>query len=255
MLKIPPGCADPAYMNPFSAHSSRSRTRPSEGLIVPKPGPPSPLVSEGRPGPAFPGVLITRPDRRGGGRGFAASGTVLSAVQGVVFALTLGALALGALALLAPAPLAAQVGSPDEALEEIRSLAIRVDLSGSGADASLAAPLQAVIRQELERVDILRRLREPRPRDCCELRLDVRLVSGTSGVAARTRGGLVAYSARLELGLRDQVGRIDSWILLWTGRTMDDLVDPRDLQEQLRFATRELTVEFADRYLELFPIR
>jgi hypothetical protein len=237
-------------MNPFSAHSSRSRTRPSEGLIVPKPGSPAPLVSEGRPGPAFPGVLITRPDRRGGGRGSAGSGAAFPAVLGLVFALTLGALAL-----LAPAPLAAQVGSPDEALEEIRSLAIRVDLSGSGADASLAAPLQAVIRQELERVDILRRLREPRPRDCCELRLDVRLVSGTSGVAARTRGGLVAYSARLELGLRDQVGRIDSWILLWTGRTMDDLVDPRDLQEQLRFATRELTVEFADRYLELFPIR
>ncbi len=237
-------------MTPFPAHSSRPRTRRSEGLIVPKPGPPSPLVSEGRPGPAFPGVLITRPDRRGGGRGFAGSGTVFSAVPGVVFALTLGALAL-----FAPMPLAAQVGSPDEALEEIRSLAIRVDLSGSGADASLAAPLQAVIRQELERVDILRRLREPRPRDCCELRLDLRLVSGTSGVAARTRGGLVAYSARLELGLRDQVGRIDSWILLWTGRTMDDLVDPRDLQEQLRFATRELTVEFADRYLELFPIR
>lgn len=237
-------------MNPFRSHSSRSRTRPSEGLIVPKPGSPSPLVSEGRPGPPFPGVLITRPDRRGGGRGAGGAWSTLS----LLFLLAAGPAAFGP-TFLAPAALGAQVGSPDEALEEIRSLAIRVDLSGSGADASLAAPLQAVIRQELERVDILRRLREPRPRDCCELRLDVRLVAGPAAAAARTRGGLVAYSARLELGLRDQVGRIDSWILLWTGRTMDDLVDPRDLQEQLRFATRELTVEFADRYLELFPIR
>lgn len=233
-------------MNPFPSHSYRRRTRPSDGLLVPTQGAPSSLVTEGRPGPVFPGVLITRPDRRGsaGGR------RSLPATLGLAFALVVGSLAL-----LTPAALTAQVGSPDEALEEIRSLAIRVDLSGSGADASLAAPLRAVIRQELERVDILRRLREPRPRDCCELRLDVRLVSGTTGVAARTRGGLVAYSARLELGLRDQVGRIDSWILLWAGRTLDDLVDPRDLQEQLRFATRELTVEFADRYLELFPIR
>lgn len=237
-------------MNPFNDHSGGSRTRPSEGLIVPKPHLPSPLVSEGRPGPAFPGVLIARPDRRGGRRGSAGGWCTLS-----LAVLMAAGLVAGGLMLLAPAGLGAQVGSPDEALEEIRSLAIRVDLSGSGADASLAAPLQAVIRQELERVDILRRLREPRPRDCCELRLDVRLVSGTSRAGVRTRGDLVAYSARLELGLRDQVGRIDSWILLWTGRTLDDLVDLRDLPEQLRFATRELTVEFADRYLELFPIR
>lgn len=233
-------------MIPFPIHTSRGRTRPPDGVLVPLPGPTTPLVSEGRPGPVFPGVLITRPDRRGSMRPRGHLPVALGLAVGFL---------LVSLALVLPARVAAQVGSPDEALEEIRSLAIRVDLSGSGADASLAAPLQAVIRQELERVDILRRLREPRPRDCCELRLDVRLVSGTGGVAARTRGGLVAYSARLELGLRDQLGRIDSWILLWTGRTMDDLVDPRDLQEQLRFATRELTVEFADRYLELFPIR
>ena len=94
-------------MNPFSALSSRSRTRPSEGLIVPKPGQPSPLVSEGRPGPAFPGVLITRPDRRGGGRGAAGSGAAFPAVLGLAVALVTGALALVA----RPAPWLAEVGS------------------------------------------------------------------------------------------------------------------------------------------------
>ena len=162
---------------------------------------------------------------------------------------------LSALAALAPGRATAQLPTQSEALEEIRSLAIRVDVSGSGARGALANPLEGVIRQELERVDILSRLREPSPRDCCILRLDVRVVEGSSGAAARVRGGVAAYSARLELGVRDQVGRLQSWTVLWTGGTMDGLVDPQDLPEQLRFAVRELAVEFADRYLEIFPIR
>jgi len=223
------------------SNALRFRLRPPSGLVVPASGAPSPAVVDGRPGPQFPGVLITRPDRRSRDR----SPRVM----------LLTAVLVGAVAVLAPERATAQLPTQSEALEEIRSLAIRVDVSGSGARGSLATPLEGVIRQELERVDILSRLREPRPRDCCILRLDVRVVEGTSGAAARVRGGVAAYSARMELGVRDQVGRLQSWTVLWTGGTMDGLVDPQDLPEQLRFAVRELAVEFADRYLEIFPIR
>jgi len=223
------------------SNALRSRLRPSSGLVVPASGAPSSLVIDGRPGPRFPGVLITRPDGRPRDRG---RRVILLAVA-----------LLSTLAALAPGQAAAQLPTRSEALEEISSLSVRVDLTGSGARGALATPLEGVIRQELERVDILSRLREPRPRDCCVLRLDMRVVEGSSGAAARVRGGVAAYSARLELGVRDQVGRLQSWTVLWTGRTMDGLVDPQDLPEQLRFAVRELAVEFADRYLEIFPIR
>ncbi len=146
----------------------------------------------------------------------------------------------------------AQVGSPDAALEEIRSLAVRVDVTGTGARLVAADALAEVVRQELARVGILERLPEPRERDCCVLRLDIRAIEGRS----RPRGGgaLVAYSARLAMGQVDRLGRLQSWVLYWQGSTRDDLVDPRDLTEQLRFATRELAVEFVDRYLALYPI-
>jgi hypothetical protein len=158
----------------------------------------------------------------------------------------------GVFAAIGPGAVAAQVGTPDEALEEIRSLAVQVDVSGSGARAVAPRALEVVIRQELERVGILERLGEPRGRDCCVLRLDVRVISG----AARSRagGGATAFSARLELGQHDQLGRVQTWVVYWAGRTLDDFVAPGDLADQLRFTARELAVEFVDQYLVLYPI-
>lgn len=152
----------------------------------------------------------------------------------------------------APRATAAQAGPSDDVLDEIRSLAVRVDVTGTGG-APAGAPLEALLRGELQRAGILRDLPAPRDGDCCVLRLDVRVVEGSARVA--DWGGIAAYSARLELGQPDRLGRLDTWVVLWTGRTMGDVVDPRDLPDQLRFATRELAVDFVDRYLERFPIR
>lgn len=159
-------------------------------------------------------------------------------------------LALPALLVGAPSGARAQAGPSDDVLDEIRSLAVRVDVAGG---ASVAGPLESLLAQELQRAGIFRDLPEPREADCCVLRLDVRIVEGSSRVP--DWGGIAAYSARLELGHPDRLGRLDTWVVLWTGRTLGDVVDPRDLSDQLRFATRELAVDFIDRYLERFPIR
>lgn len=153
---------------------------------------------------------------------------------------------------LGPADLRAQAGPSDDVLDEIRSLAVRVDVVGGGA-AGLRGPLESLLTGELQRAGILRDLPTPREGDCCVLRLDLRVVEGSSRVP--DWGGIAAYSGRLELGQPDRLGRLDTWVVLWTGRTLGDVVDPRDLQDQLRFATRELAIEFIDRYLQRFPIR
>lgn len=149
----------------------------------------------------------------------------------------------------------AQTGPSDDVLDEIRSLAVRVDVTdgGTGGAAGVAGPLEALLTGELQRAGILRDLPQPREGDCCVLRLDVRVVEGSARVP--DWGGIAAYSVRLELGQPDRLGRLDTWVVLWTGRAMGDVVDPRDLPEQLRFATRDLAVDFVDRYLERFPIR
>ena len=53
----------------------------------------------------------------------------------------------------------------------------------------------------------------------------------------------------------DRLGRLETWVVLWRGRVMDDLVDIGDLDAQLRFAVRELADDFVDGYLAVFPIR
>lgn len=158
--------------------------------------------------------------------------------------------ALGIL-LVVPCSLMAQGAPSDAVLDEIRSLAVRAEVTGGNAN--LAAPLQALVTGELERAGILRDLSAPRAGDCCELLLDVRVVQGSAGVP--DWGGVAAYSARLELGQSERLGRIDTRMVLWTGRALGDVVAPADLADQLRFAARELAVEFVDHYLERFPIR
>ena len=150
-----------------------------------------------------------------------------------------------------PRSVEAQV--PEEAIREIRSLTIGVDLSGGGASSSLRAPLEAVVRESLTRAGILADLPDPRARECCELRLDVRIVNGQA--RGPDRRGLQAFAIQLELGLPDRLGRLDTWVVLWRGRVMDDLVESPDLEAQLRFAARELADEFVDGYLAVFPIR
>lgn len=149
------------------------------------------------------------------------------------------------------APARAQVSSSGEALEEIQSLVIRADVEGGGTEAArLARLLEDVIREELRRADILFEVGDPRQGDCCVLRLDVRLTSGSG----RARFG-VAYTARLELAYPDRLANFPTWTLLWTGRMLGNVVERPELTENLRFAARELAGDFVDRYRERFPIR
>ncbi len=153
--------------------------------------------------------------------------------------------------LLAPAGAAGQVSSSSAALEEIQSLVLRADVQGGGPeDARLARLLEDVLRQELRRADILYETADPRGGDCCVLRLDVRLTTGSG----RARFG-VAYTARLELAYPDRLGPLPTWTLLWQGRMLGNIVERAELTETLRFATRELAGDFVDRYRERFPIR
>lgn len=142
---------------------------------------------------------------------------------------------------------------PEDAIREIRSLTLGVALYGGGADTRLRAPLEAVLQESLARAGVLDDLPDPRAGECCELRLEVRVVEGNS--RAIDRRGLAAFSAHLELGMADRIGRLDSWVILWKGRVMDDLVEAADLETQLRFAVRELADDFVDGYLAVFPIR
>ncbi len=155
-------------------------------------------------------------------------------------------------ALIAP-PDGAAAQVPEEVVREIRSLVLAVELSGSGATASLRAPLQSVLRESLTRAGILADLPDPRPGECCQLRLDVHIVEGAS--RGLDRRGLQAFAARLELGMPDRLGRLDTWVVLWRGRVMDDLIDTQDVETQLQFVVRELADDFVDGYLAVFPIR
>lgn len=156
-----------------------------------------------------------------------------------------------ALVLIAPLALRAQRPPSDAVLDEIRSLGVRVQVTGGTAN--LEGALRTLLTGELERAGILRELPAHRPGECCELLLDVRVVEGSAGVP--DWGGIAAWSARLELGQSERLGRLDTRMVLWTGRTLGDVVAPADLADQLRFAARELAVDFVDRYLQRFPIR
>lgn len=142
-------------------------------------------------------------------------------------------------------------GPPDAVLDEIRSLGVRVALSGG--DPGWGSTLRALVVDELERSGIFLELPAHREGECCELLVDVRVVQGSAGVP--DWGGVAAYSARLELGQSDRVGRLSTRMVLWTGPVRGDVVPPADLAEQLRFATRELAIAFIDRYRARFPLR
>ncbi len=158
--------------------------------------------------------------------------------------------ALLATLLFTPWGVAGQGGGV-EALDEIRSLSVEVTVSGgSGVVRVAGQPLADLIRDELARSWILDELPPPRGGECCTLRLDVRLVSGTAGI--RPTEGFVA---RLELGYRERLGRLDPWVILWESEVLGSIVDPRDLPDQLRFATRELAIGFVTLYRERFPLR
>jgi hypothetical protein len=160
-----------------------------------------------------------------------------------------GVLALLGAAVTAAAP--AQTTSSVAALEEIQSLVIRADVLGGGVEAArLARLLEDVVRQELRRADILYEVSEPRQGDCCVLRLDVRLTTGSG----RARFG-TAFTARLELAFPDRVADFPTWTLLWTGRMLGNIVERQELTEALRFTARELAGDFVDRYRERFPVR
>jgi hypothetical protein len=78
-------------------------------------------------------------------------------------------------------------------------------------------------------------------------------VEGTS--RGPERRGLQAFAAHLELGMPDRLGRLDTWVVPWHGRVMDDMVESLDLDTRLRFAARELADDFVDGYLAVLPIR
>ena len=143
-----------------------------------------------------------------------------------------------------------QVTYSDDAIEEIQSVSVRVDVTGNPQGGRLARLLEDVINQELDRADILFERGDPRAGDCCVVRLDVRLASG----AGRSRFGQ-AYVARLEVGYQDRLGPVPTWVTIWAGRTLSNIVEQADLTETLRFTARELAVDFIDRYRARFPRR
>ncbi|MEO8449843.1 MAG: hypothetical protein ABI647_08645 [Gemmatimonadota bacterium] len=147
------------------------------------------------------------------------------------------------------APATAQVTFSADAIEELQTLTVRVDVFGSGRDdGQLGGLLEEAIRQELRRADILFERGEPRADDCCVLRLDVRLVTG----AGRARFG-TGYITRLELGFMDRIGNVPTWTTLWAGRFLSNIVERPDLAENLRAAARDLVGQFIDLYRERFP--
>lgn len=150
---------------------------------------------------------------------------------------------------LAVRPAAAQVAWSTEAIEEIQSIAVRADVSGNGVDPTpLARMLEEVVRQELRRADILWERSEPRAGDCCILRLDVRVTTGSG----RARFG-IAYIVRMELGYGDRLGNLPTWTVVWAGRQLSNIVERVDLEESLRGVAHDLAGNFVDLYRERFP--
>ncbi len=152
--------------------------------------------------------------------------------------------------LLTPVAAVAQVPTTGDAVEEIQSLSARADVIGGADGGRLAGLLEDVLRQELNRADLIFERGDPRAGDCCVLRLDVRLATGSG----RSRFG-TGFVARLELGYEDRLGNIPTWTVIWTGRALSNIVERTELTESLRFATRELVGDFIDLYREHFPRR
>ena len=159
-------------------------------------------------------------------------------------------LALAAVASMAPFALRAQTSFSRDAVEELQSISVRVDVAGDADAGRLARLLEDVIRQELTRADILYERSNPRADDCCLLRLDVRLATGSG----RGRFG-VGYTVRLEMGYLDRLGSAPTWTTVWAGRILSNIVERQELSDGLRFAARELIGDFVDLYREHFPRR
>lgn len=147
-------------------------------------------------------------------------------------------------------PLAAQTRFSPDAVEEIQSLSVRVEVVGDPDGGRLVRLLDDAIRQQLHRADILFERPDPRGGDCCVLRLDIRLATG----AGRSRFG-VGYVVRLELGFEDRMGGVPAWTLIWTSRLMANVVERAELTDGVRFAAGELVGDFVDLYRERFPRR
>lgn len=154
------------------------------------------------------------------------------------------------ISLLGPAAAAAQTSFSPGAVEELQSITVRADVIGSADAGRLARGLEDVLRQELNRADILFERADPRGDDCCLLRLDVRLATGSG----RSRFG-VGYSVRLEMGYPDRLGPVPTWTVVWAGRTLANVVERPELDANLRFAAKELIGDFIDLYREHFPRR
>ncbi|MEZ4457149.1 MAG: hypothetical protein R2882_11465 [Gemmatimonadales bacterium] len=154
-----------------------------------------------------------------------------------------------ALAVLGPEA-QAQTAFSNDAVEELQSLTLRVDLIGGPDGGITPRLLEDVLRQELVRADIPYELADPRADDCCVLRLDVRLATG----AGRSRFG-IGYVARLELGYRDRLGNVPTWTVIWAGRVRSNVVERAELADNLRAAARELAGDFIDLYRQRFPRR
>ena len=159
-------------------------------------------------------------------------------------------LALAGATLLAPAAVGAQTSFSRDAVEELQSISVRADVAGDADGGRLARLLEDVIRQELTRADILYERADPRADDCCLLRLDVRLATGSG----RGRFG-VGYTVRLEMGFLDRLGSAPTWTTVWAGRMVANIVERQELADGLRFAARELVGDFVDLYREHFPRR
>ena len=159
-------------------------------------------------------------------------------------------LALAAVASMAPFALRAQTSFSRDAVEELQSISVRADVAGDADAGRLARLLEDVIRQELTRADILYERSNPRADDCCLLRLDVRLATGSG----RGRFG-VGYTVRLEMGYLDRLGSAPTWTTVWAGRILSNIVERQELSDGLRFAARELIGDFVDLYREHFPRR
>ncbi|MBL8985626.1 MAG: hypothetical protein JNJ80_05125 [Gemmatimonadetes bacterium] len=147
-------------------------------------------------------------------------------------------------------PAAAQVSFSRDAIEELQSISIRVDVQGPADEGRVGGRLAQIVRQELTRADILWERGDPRGDDCCVLRVDVRLATG----AGRARFG-VGYTMRLELGYPDRLGNVPAWTVIWAGRMTSNIVERNDLDTLLEAGVRELTGEFIDLYRERFPRR
>ncbi len=159
-------------------------------------------------------------------------------------------LLLAAAALLAPLAARAQTSFSKDAVEELQSISVRADVAGDADAGKFARLLEDVLRQELTRADILYERSDPRADDCCLLRLDVRLATGSG----RARFG-VGYTVRLEMGYLDRLGNAPTWTTVWAGRIVSNIVERQELADGLRFAAREVIGDFVDLYREHFPRR